>query len=187
MASPEEMAASMIANLREKTGKSLPQWLKVTAKCGFSKHGEIVKFLKSEHGMTHGFANLVAHKTLNSSVFTKGSDSDFVATQYSGAKADMKPIYDAVIKAVKKFGKDVEVSPKKAYVSLRRSKQFAIVQPSTKTRVDIGINLKGEKATKRLEDSGSFSSMVTHRVRVEAVDRVNKQLLGWMKAAYDAS
>ena len=45
----------------------------------------------------------------------------------------MKPIHDAVIKAVKKFGKDVEVSPKKAYVGLRRSKQFAIVPPSTKS------------------------------------------------------
>ena len=186
-ASPEEMAASMIANFKEKTGKTLPQWLKITATCGLSKHGLIVKFLKSEHGMTHGFANLVAHKTLDSSVFTKGSDADFVADQYSGAKANLRPIYDALIKAVEKFGKDVEVSPKKAYVSLRRSKQFAIVQPSTKTRVDVGINLKGQKSTVRLESSGSFNSMVSHRVRVEAVGQVNKQLLGWLKAAYDAS
>ena len=64
-ASPEEMAASMIANFKEKTGKTLPQWLKITAKCGLSKHGQIVKFLKSEHGMTHGFANLVAHRVLD--------------------------------------------------------------------------------------------------------------------------
>ena len=129
--SPEEMAASMINNLKEKTGKTLEEWLAITRTCGLSKHGQIVKFLKGDHGMTHGFANLVAHETLKA-----GSDApaeDPVEKQYSGPKAGLRPIYDALIDAVKQFGGDVEISPKKAYVSLRRKKQFAIVQPSTKT------------------------------------------------------
>ena len=64
--SPEDMAKAMIANMKEKTGKTLEQWIKVASKSGGPKHGGIVKHLKSEHGMTHGFANLVAHKTLKS-------------------------------------------------------------------------------------------------------------------------
>ena len=64
--SPDEMAKSMIANMKEKTGKTLPQWVGLAKKCGEAKHGGIVRFLKTEHGMTHGFANLVAHKTLKS-------------------------------------------------------------------------------------------------------------------------
>ena len=63
--SPEEMEAAMIANLAEKTGKTLPQWLKVSVKSGLAKHGELVKMLKADHGMTHGYANLVAHQTLS--------------------------------------------------------------------------------------------------------------------------
>jgi predicted transport protein len=185
--SPEEMAAAMIANMLEKTGKTLPQWLKIAAKAGFCKHGEIVKFLKTEHGMTHGFANLVAHKTLKSDAGSAGPGADLVADQYAGAKSDLRPIYDALAKAVMKFGKDVEFAPKKAYVSLRRSKQFAIVQPSTKTRVDVGINLKGSKPTKRLEASGSFNSMVSHRVRLEDVKQVDAELIGWLRAAHGAS
>jgi len=82
---------------------------------------------------------------------------------------------------------DVEVSPKKAYVSLRRNKQFAIVQPSTKTRVDIGVNLKAAKETARLEPSGSFNSMVSHRVRVTDRVDIDKELIGWLKQAYEAS
>jgi hypothetical protein len=92
-----------------------------------------------------------------------------------------------LLAAVHKFGTDVQVSPKKAYVSLRRSKQFAIIQPSTATRLDVGINLKGTAPTPRLEASGSFNAMVSHRVRVSKLGEVDKELLGWLKAAYKAS
>ena len=186
--SPDEMAASMIANMPEKTGKSLDAWLKIANKAmkanGLAKHGEIVKHLKAEHGLTHGYANLVAHKALASDAGSAASTDDLVEAQYAGPKAHLRPIYDALLKAVGKFGKDVEISPKKAYVSIRRSKQFAIVQPSTKDRVDVGINLKGREPAGRLEKSGSFNSMVSHRVRIENPKQVDKELIGWLKDAY---
>lgn len=184
--SPEEMAAAMIANMKEKTGKTLDQWLRVVGKVKLAKHGQIVKHLKTEHGMTHGFANLVAHKALEGDSGPTGA-ADLVAAQYAGAKADLRPIYDALVTAVAKFGKDIEISPKKSYVSLRRNKQFALIQPSTKTRVDLGINLKGEPATDRLEASGSFNAMVSHRVRLTGQADVDKELLGWLQKAYEAS
>lgn len=183
--SPEEMAASMKANLKEKTGKTLAQWLKIAKSSKLEKHGQIVKHLKSEHGMTHGFANLVASEHLSGGK-SESSDS-LVDKQYSGAKEGLRPIYDALIAAIAKFGKDVEVSPKKAYVSMRRNKQFAIIQPSTKDRVDVGINLKGTEPTDRLEKSGSFNSMVSHRVRVTAKKEVDAELKKWLKAAYDGA
>lgn len=186
--SPEEMAAAMIANMAEKTGKPLEEWLKITAKANLEKHGQIVKFLKSEHGMTHGFANLVAHKTLTAEQpASAGENDNLVDNQYSGAKATLRPIYDALISKIEIFGDDVEIAPKKAYVSLRRKKQFAIIQPSTKTRVDVGINMKGVDATDRLEMSGSFNQMVSHRVRVTDAVQVDDELISWLKAAYDAS
>ena len=186
MQNPDEMAASMIANMKENTGKTLPQWLKIAKAAKLEKHGQIVKHLKTEHGMTHGFANLVAHKALSSDAGSSDA-GDLVAGQYGGAKADLRPIYDALIAGVSKFGKDVEISPKKAYVSLRRNKQFGIIQPSTKTRVDVGINLKGTKPTARLETSGSFNAMVSHRVRISEKADIDKELIGWLKSAYTNS
>jgi len=182
--SPEEMAQSMIDNMKANTGKTLDQWLKIARQAKLEKHGQIVKHLKADHGMTHGYANLVAHKTLKSDAGSADSTDDLVAAQYAGPKADLRPIYDAIIKATAAFGKDIEIAPKKAYVSLRRNKQFAIVQPSTKTRVDVGINLKGADPTDRLEASGSFNAMVSHRVRLEDPKQVNKQLIAWLKKAY---
>jgi len=136
--------------------------------------------------MTHGYANMVAHETLSAGK-SQPTTSDLVETQYSGPKADLRPIYDALIAEISKFGPDLEIAPKKAYVSLRRNQQFGLIQPSTKTRVDVGINLKGSEPTERLEPSGSFNAMVSHRVRLTGADEVDSELIGWLKAAYDAS
>ena len=164
MSKTDDAAATMIANLEAKTGKTFAQWLDVARRSGADKHAQIVKFLKTEHGLTHGYANMIALKA-REPAGASGENADLVAAQYSGAKAALLPIYEAIAAAVEKFGQDVEIAPKKTYVSLRRSKQFALVQPSTATRVDVGINLKGTPATARLEKSGSFNAMVSNRVK----------------------
>lgn len=183
--SPEDMAAAMIANMKEKTGKTLEQWIAVAKKSGEEKHGQVVKHLKTEHGLTHGFANLVAHKYLKSDAGSAaGGDDALIDEQYAGPKVELKPVYEALVKTAKALGKDVEIAPKKTYVSLRRNKQFALIQPSTKTRVDLGINLKDEPAKGRLEKSGSFNAMVSHRVRLEKPADVDKDVKAWLKKAY---
>lgn len=184
--SPEEMLESMLRNLKETTGKTLEQWLKITKATKLEKHGQIVSHLKEKYGIGHGYANQIAQRTLAPAEGAASGD-DLVAAQYSGAKAGLKPIYDSLRAAIGKFGGDVEFSPKKAYVSVRRNKQFAILQPSTATRVDVGINLKGKPATARLEVSGSFNAMVSHRVRVESAADVNKELVAWLKEAYEGA
>jgi len=182
---PEEMKASMIAGLKEKTGKPLDDWLKILKTAKLAKHKEMVGFLKTKHSLTHGFANMIALQALNSDSHTSSETGSLVDAQYAGPKASLRPIYDAVVKAVGKFGSDVSVSPKKAYVSLRRSKQFAIVQPSTATRIDIGLVLPGAAPKGRLEAAGSFNAMMTHRVRVEQPAGVDKELIAWLRDAYD--
>jgi hypothetical protein len=185
-ATPDEMANAMIANMRDKTGNTLQHWIAVARRSGATRHSDIVKMLKSDHGMTHGYANLVAHKTMKSDAESIGETTDLVAAQYAGDKAGLKPIYDALIKAAKSCGA-IEIAPKKAYVSLRRSKQFAIIQPSTKTRVDLGLNIQGEPAKGRLEKSGSFNAMVNHRVRLEKASDVDKEVRAWIRKAWSGA
>ena len=114
------------------------------------------------------------------------TEDDLVAAQYEG-KESLRPIYEALIEAITDFGDDVVISPKKAYVSLRRNKQFGLVQPSTKTRVDVGLNLGDVAADGRLENAGSFNSMVSHRVRLSSADDVNQELIDWLRLAYDGA
>ncbi len=183
--SPEEGMASLIRNLEEKTGKSIDAWAVIARGSGKTKHKEIVDYLKAEHGLGHGYANQIAFRALATANAPAAGGDDLVEAQYSGAKAAVRPIYDALVKATNGFGSDVELSPKKAYVSLRRAKQFGLIQPTTATRVDVGLVLKGVVAAGRLEASGSFNAMVTHRVRIASADEVDSELIGWLRQAYE--
>jgi len=176
----------MEKGLLEKTGKSLKHWVKVVKDSGLEKHGEMIKMLKTDHGFTHGFANFVAHSARQSAAIHFEGD-DLIASQYSGAKEALKPIYDRILAEVKTFGDDVEIAPKKSSVSLRRKKQFALVQPTTKTRVDLGLKLKGKEPAGRLGTSGPFGSMCTHRVQLTDASQVDAEVLGWLKEAYEAA
>lgn len=180
----DDALATMIANYEKNTGKPLEAWIDIARKAKLAKHGEIVKMLKDRHGMGHGYANLVAQRVLAGDAPAPGGE-DLVEAQYAGKKAPLRPLYDQLAKAVGKFGADVELAPKKTYVSLRCSKQFALVQPSTPERLDVGINLKGAAPGGRLEASGSFNAMVSHRVRVTDSKDIDAELLGWLRAAYD--
>jgi hypothetical protein len=184
MTAADEAMEAMIQNLEKKTGKPLEHWVALARKSGASKHGEIVKHLKDKHGLTHGYANLVAHSALQSAS-VHADEGDLVEAQYRGQKAALRPIYITLIEKLRAFGSDVEIAPKKGYVSVRRKKQFAILQPSTAARFDVGINLKGEPATERLEASGAFNQMVTHRVRLTSLKNVDAELIGWLRKAYE--
>lgn len=186
--SVDDATRTMIANLEAKTGKNLDAWVKLVKAQKFDKHKQITDYLKGEHGLGHGYANLVALTTLKGNVGTAtapDSGGAMVDAQYAGPKAELRSIYDKLIAEVSKFGKDVEIAPKNTYVSLRRSKQFGLVQASTKDRVDVGITLKGTEPAGRLEKAGSFNAMVTHRVKLASAKDVDKELLGWLKTAYE--
>src|SRR5215475_13601936 len=134
--SPEQMIDEMMANLSKTTGKPLEAWVKIVKASKLEKHGEVVRMLKADHGIGHGYANMIAHKargTLEGRAEAAAS-GDASMGQYEGAKAALKPIYDKLISLVEGFGSDIELSPKKSYVSLRRAKQFASIHPSTATR-----------------------------------------------------
>jgi hypothetical protein len=170
---------TMIDNMPEKTGKSLEQWKALLAKKSFSKHSESVNFLKKEFGVTHGFANTIVHLSK-----TDNKDSDDLLTDQYKGKENLLPIYKELISVVKAFWKDVKVEPKKGSVSIIRKKQFALIKPATKTRIDLGLKLKDKPITKRLENSGPFGTMCTHRVKISKVQEINKELKEWLKEAY---
>jgi predicted transport protein len=179
------MDKKMIENLEKKSGKDLDEWIKIARSSKIEKHKALIKWLQDNHELTYGYGSLVARYARQSDEAAEVTSEDLIKSQYAGAKSSLKPIYDAIIKAVKKFGKDVEIAPKKKYVSLRRSKQFAIIQPSTKTRVDLGIKIKGIKPTKRLEEGDIWSGMVTHRVKIQEKVEVDSELIDWLRKAYE--
>jgi len=181
---------TQLKNIQAKTGKTLDQLGDLLRKSGLTKHGELRDFAKRELGLGHGDANTLVHVAFKSdgasAAAAKGASTDDVLAEiYSGPKAALRPIHDAFMAAIGRFG-EFEIAPKKGYLSLRRKKQFAMIGPGTKTRVDIGINMKGVKGTDRLVEQPP-GGMCQYKVAVTDAREVNQELVGWVKQAYDAA
>jgi hypothetical protein len=136
MTDPDKAAATQLADISKRTGKSLEELIAIVKGSGLAKHGELVAMLKSKLGMGHGDANLLVHvaRAPGGSGATADLSSDrMLDSLYTGPKAVLRPIHDKLMAAMRKFG-DFEEAPKKTYVSYRRRKQFATIGPATNTR-----------------------------------------------------
>lgn len=180
----DKAAQTMIDNLEKNTGKSLTQWVEIVKKENLAKHSEMIKYLKENHGFTHGFANLVALKARKADADSADNKEDLVEKQYKG-KENLREIYDYVLPRILKFGGDIEVAPKNTSVSLRRKKQFALLKPATKTRFEIGFNVKGIENDGVLEYVKSKNSMCSHIIKITSKDGVNDEVLNWINRAYE--
>lgn len=183
MGKVEDAIASFERNIEAQTGKSVEAWAALVSEQGYHKHGEMVGWLKSAQSLSHSHANHIAKHVLRESAPPPTDDP--VAPLFAGARSGLRPLYDTLVDHAVALGDDVEISPKKANVSFRRAKQFALAQPSTSARLDLGLILRGKPPQGRLEPSGSFNAMFTHRVRLAAPGDLDAEVMGWLREAYD--
>jgi hypothetical protein len=146
--------------------------------------------LKAKLGMGHGDANTLVHTVKNQGKGGEaqgklGKTGDVLDELYTGPKADLRPIHDRLLEAMGKLG-DFETAPKKAYVSYRRKKQFAMIGPATRTQVEVGLNVKGLKPGARLQELPA-GGMCNYKVRLAAVSEVDAELIGWLTSAYQSA
>lgn len=188
MATPEEMLQTMISNMPEKTGKSLEEWHAQLKASGLQKHGELMKVLKGDHGVSHGFANTIVQLYLKPELMApKTASEDSLDDELLKGKENMMPVFKKAKAMFEAVNGEVEFSYKKTYISLRTTKkQFALLQPSTKTRVDIGLNLKGVDPEGNVEAAGSWNSMVSHRVKATQLEDL-EGIQEWLQRAYDSN
>jgi len=207
MATAEEGIATQIRNIEARYGKTTAQWSAIIAASGVTRHQDVVALLKTGHGMPHGAAHrisLTARQKAAPGAATPGPPSPAtpenpVSALYSGRKAALRPLHEALMTAIRALGDDIEIAPKKGYLSLRRGRQFAMIQPSGAGRIDIGLILPATTATPakstapttsatpagpRLESAAGFNALFTHRVRLPAGAHIDPSLTGWLQLAY---
>lgn len=173
---------TMMENLQKNTGKSLDEWKQIALAAGFQKHGEMVKYLKEEHQLGHGYANFIVHKALASDAGSVDDKSQLIENQYKG-KENLRPFYDRLMVEILKMGNDIEVAPKNTSVSLRRKKQFCLLEPKTKTRLEVGLNMKGVEPSGRIE-SCPPGGMCSHKIRIEKAEDIDDEVFRWIQKAY---
>ena len=188
MTSLEKAVQTQLVNIQKKTGMTLAELSKFIKKSGLSKHGEIRDMLKEQLGLGHGDANALVHAVFQSdgTRAAQGKNEDAVLDEiYSGAKTAFRPIHEALIRHIDRFG-EYEVVPKKGYVSLRRQRQFAMIGPKTNTRFEVGINAQDFKKNARLSEQPK-GSMCNYIVSLTDAEQVDAELVAWLKSAYEGA
>jgi hypothetical protein len=199
MATAEEGIATQIRNIEARYGKTMAQWSAIVAASGLTRHQDVVALLKTEHGLPHGAAHrvsLTARQQASHNQASPGQASptttpeDPVSALYTGRKAALRPLHEELMTAIRALGDDIEIAPKKGYLSLRRGRQFAMIQPSGAGRIDVGLILPATPAAPaapagpRLESAAGFNALFTHRVRLPAGADIGPGLTGWLRLAY---
>jgi hypothetical protein len=180
MPDPQAATATQLRNIERDTGRTIGQWAGEIAAAGLTKHGEIIAYLKRHHGLTHGNANALAHQARQRQAGGPTPDEQLLDAQYAGAKATLRPIHDEILLVARALG-DVEVSVKKTAVSLRRAKQFALVEARSAKRVRLGLNLPGFEPTARLV---ATTGMCTHAIDLTDIDDVDDEVASWLRTAH---
>jgi hypothetical protein len=178
MTDPLKQFTTMPATLEATTGRSLASWQATVRELGLEKHGQIVAALKADHGLSHGYANMLA---LLHTGYGQAGEDQLVTAMFDGPKAGLRPIYDRLLEVVGGFGDDVEIAPKKTMVMIRRSKGFACFTPSSAKRAELGIALRGDPPTERLRAS---KGMTSHAVWIDDPGAIDDEVVGWLRAAY---
>jgi effector-binding domain-containing protein len=186
----KQAVQTQINNIQKKTGKTLAELSALVKESGLTKHGEIRAMLMHELALGHGDANALVHAIRQSdgtrTAEAKGLSADTVLDEiYSGPRAALRPIHDALMAEIVTFG-EFETLPKKGYVSLRRKKQFAMIGPATNTRVDVGLNIKDLTANPRLLEQPK-GSMCNYIVRLTDPSQVDSVLFDWLKSAFEST
>lgn len=185
------MYQNSLAALKQKTGRTLEQWIQLVQKNGPATEKERRAWLKTEHGLGMNYAWWIAELSVG-----KGDDGDpetylrhakeFVESMYSGAKEPLRPIFEELLALGRSMGNDVKVCPCKTIVPLYRKHVFAQIKPTTRTRIDLGLALKDTKVPKRLIDTGGLAKKdrITHRIEIASVKDIDAEVKKWLKIAY---
>jgi len=187
------MTQKWISELKQKTGRTLEEWLKHIKKEGPQDEKPRRDWLREKHGLNTMIATWLAEYSVGKGaemadpdLYLESAERD-VDKMFSGGKAHLRPVYDALLKVGLKTGKEAKACPCTTIVPLYRKHVFAQIKPATQTRIDMGFALGDLKPTGRLIDTGGFAKKdrITHRIPITSLDDIDDEVKHWLKVAYD--
>jgi hypothetical protein len=175
------MTQKWMAELKEKTGRTLEEWLKLIKKEGPPTEKERREWLKTKYELGTNTAWWFAERSVGKGEETGDGDhylkaaEKYVEEMFSGKKEHLRPIYDALLKLGLNIGR------------LYRNHVFAQIKPTTQTRIDFGLSLGNMKTPKRLIDTGGYAKKdrITHRFEITSLKDIDEEVKRWLKVAYD--
>jgi len=188
-------AQSVVAKMKEKTGRSLEEWIALVARKGPKDEAGRADWLKQEHGLGTNYAAWIAARSVGKGHEDTDAEqylelaASYVEEQYAGAKAELWPVYMKLLELGLALGEDVKACPCKTMVPLFRKHAIVEIRAATRTRIDLGLALgkRSGQPPKRLIETGGAArkDRITHKIEVTSAAEVDAEVARWMRAAYE--
>jgi hypothetical protein len=172
--------------IKERTGKTLEEWIAHVKKNGPAEGKARLAWLKKQ-GLTTNYAGWVASRASGRGGRENYDPKGMVEAMYAGPKAALRPIYDRLLRLGLAIAKDVKACPCSTIVPLYRNHVIAQIKPTTQTRIDMGFALGGMKPTGKLIDTGGSAKKdrITHRIPISSLADIDDEVKKWLKRAYE--
>lgn len=186
MTSPADMIDAVTDSMKERTGKTLEEWVEAVQAAGIDSLDQkaVRKWLKTEHGVLQNSQWAIADAAARAAGWVRPSVEDYIDSQYQGEKVTLWPIFDTLREIIEELGKDVSVEGRGGYTPFVRKRQFAAVQASTKTRIDLGLRFK-EAPTSELLSNKSLPGQSTHKVSLTSLEDITNEVRDLIRMAYE--
>ena len=174
-----EWAADLLLS---RTGQDVATWNRRIAETGPGDEQALRDWLAGE-GVTGYAQALLVWERFGYPDFLTADAEDLIAGQYAD-RPQLRPVLDAVLASLPALG-PVTVQARKTLVSLvgpRRT--FAIVQATTKSRVDLALRLEAARPGGRLLPVRDIGA-ATVRIALAKAEDVDDEVLGWLRRGYD--
>ena len=168
--------------LKERTGANVASWNRRIAKEQLNDEKSLRTWL-TKQGVTGYAQSLLVMERFGYPDFLLASADELIEGQYAD-RPQLRPIFDSIIDAAAGLG-EVTIQTRKTYVSLVTPRRtFARIQPTTKSRVDLGLRLEGHKPGGRLQAS-KIHETTPLQISLASVDEIDTEVLNWLQEAYD--
>jgi Domain of unknown function (DUF5655)/Domain of unknown function (DUF4287) len=183
---PGDMMSAVSASLAERTGRPLAEWIALVQASGIDPldQNAVRKWLRSAHGVPQNSQWAIADAAARAAGWVRPSVAEYVERQYSGPKAALRPIYDALAAAIGDLGDDVTVEGRGTYTPFVRGRQFAAVAAAARDRVDLGLRFTDPPPAGRLQPA-TAPGQATHKVSLRSVADLDDEVRRLLRAAYE--
>src|SRR4051794_41275991 len=122
MSSPEDMMSAVSASLEQRTGRTLDQWVALVDSSGLDPldQNAVRRWLREVHGVRQNSQWAVADAAARAAGWQRPTVEQYVDAQYTGTKARLRPVFDAVRTVLEALGDDVTVEGRGSYVPFVR-------------------------------------------------------------------
>lgn len=184
--SPDDMMRAVTESMRERTGRSLAEWVTLVQASGVDPldQNAVRRWLKQEHEVKLNSQWAIADAAARAAGWQPPTLEEYVDQQYAGAKAALRPVFDRLRAIIEGIGSDVTIEGRATYTPFVRGRQFAAVAAATRSRVDLGLRYSHAPDAHGLTPATS-PGQATHKLSLTSVEEIDDEVVRLIRIAYE--